>query len=107
MNVAFSQHVCQFSEGKQIGCSTVNVIIFQGTRDGQTRLIKDDGKVEAYQWSVSEMRWVKIGDVVGSSGATQQTSGKVLYEGKVSILPFIMFTQKPIVHAFLVYFGDS
>ncbi|XP_025934491.1 phospholipase A-2-activating protein isoform X2 [Apteryx rowi] len=53
-----------------------------GTRDGQTRLIKDNGKVEAYQWSVSEGRWIKIGDVVGSSGATQQTSGKVLFEGK-------------------------
>lgn len=54
-----------------------------GTRDGQTRLIKDNGKVEAYQWSVSEGRWIKIGDVVGSSGGTQQTSGKVLFEGKV------------------------
>ncbi|XP_057899835.1 phospholipase A-2-activating protein [Melospiza georgiana] len=53
-----------------------------GTRDGQTRLIKDNGKVEAYQWSVSEGRWIKIGDVVGSSGATQQTSGKLLFEGK-------------------------
>ncbi|NXD16823.1 PLAP protein, partial [Nothocercus nigrocapillus] len=53
-----------------------------GIRDGQTRLIKDNGKVEAYQWSVSEGRWIKIGDVVGSSGATQQTSGKVLFEGK-------------------------
>ncbi|XP_054665291.1 phospholipase A-2-activating protein isoform X2 [Grus americana] len=53
-----------------------------GTRDGQTRLIKDNGKVEAYQWSVSEGRWIKIGDVVGSSGATQQTSGKILFEGK-------------------------
>ncbi|XP_049650848.1 phospholipase A-2-activating protein isoform X3 [Accipiter gentilis] len=53
-----------------------------GTRDGQTRLIKDKGKIEAYQWSVSEGRWIKIGDVVGSSGATQQTSGKVLFEGK-------------------------
>uniref|UniRef100_A0A8C8RS36 Phospholipase A-2-activating protein n=1 Tax=Pelusios castaneus TaxID=367368 RepID=A0A8C8RS36_9SAUR len=53
-----------------------------GTREGQTRLIKDNGKVEAYQWSVSEGRWIKIGEVVGSSGATQQTSGRVLYEGK-------------------------
>uniref|UniRef100_A0A8V0XQN2 Phospholipase A-2-activating protein n=1 Tax=Gallus gallus TaxID=9031 RepID=A0A8V0XQN2_CHICK len=53
-----------------------------GMRDGQTRLIKDNGKVEAYQWSVSEGRWIKIGDVVGSSGGTQQTSGKVLFEGK-------------------------
>ncbi|KAF7244575.1 Phospholipase A-2-activating protein [Varanus komodoensis] len=54
----------------------------QGTRDGQTRLIKNGGKVEAYQWSISENRWMKIGDVVGSSGATQQTSGKVLFEGR-------------------------
>ncbi|XP_026569208.1 phospholipase A-2-activating protein isoform X1 [Pseudonaja textilis] len=53
-----------------------------GTRDGQTRLIKDNGKVEAYQWSSSEDKWIKIGDVVGLSGATQQTSGKVLFEGK-------------------------
>ncbi|XP_048360052.1 phospholipase A-2-activating protein [Sphaerodactylus townsendi] len=53
-----------------------------GTRDGQTRLVKIDGKIEAYQWSMNEDRWMKIGDVVGSSGATQQTSGKVLFEGK-------------------------
>ncbi|XP_053150761.1 phospholipase A-2-activating protein isoform X2 [Hemicordylus capensis] len=53
-----------------------------GTKDGQTRLVKNDGKVEAYQWSISDTKWMKIGDVVGSSGATQQTSGKVLFEGK-------------------------
>ncbi|XP_030050029.1 phospholipase A-2-activating protein isoform X1 [Microcaecilia unicolor] len=53
-----------------------------GTREGQTRLVKVEGKVEAYQWSSSDRKWVKIGDVVGSSGATQQTSGKVLFEGK-------------------------
>ncbi|XP_073492039.1 phospholipase A-2-activating protein [Aquarana catesbeiana] len=53
-----------------------------GTKEGQTRLVNENGKVEAYQWSVSEGRWIKIGDVVGSSGATQQTSGKVLFEGK-------------------------
>ncbi|KAK7909706.1 hypothetical protein WMY93_014390 [Mugilogobius chulae] len=51
-----------------------------GNRDGQTRLIKDGEKVEAYQWSVSDDRWVKIGDVVG--GSNQQTSKSVMYEGK-------------------------
>uniref|UniRef100_A0A3B5Q3T0 Phospholipase A2-activating protein n=1 Tax=Xiphophorus maculatus TaxID=8083 RepID=A0A3B5Q3T0_XIPMA len=51
-----------------------------GNRDGQTRLIKDEQKVEAYQWSVSDGRWVKIGDVVG--GSNQQTSKSVVYEGK-------------------------
>lgn len=52
-----------------------------GNRDGQTRLIKDGQKVEAYQWSVGDGRWVKIGDVVG--GSNQQTSKSVTYEGKV------------------------
>uniref|UniRef100_A0A8C4NVB1 Phospholipase A-2-activating protein n=1 Tax=Dicentrarchus labrax TaxID=13489 RepID=A0A8C4NVB1_DICLA len=51
-----------------------------GNRDGQTRLIKDGQKVEAYQWSVSDGRWMKIGDVVG--GSNEQTSKSVMYEGK-------------------------
>lgn len=56
-----------------------------GNRDGQTRLIKDGQQVAAYQWSVSEARWLKIGDVVG--GSNQQSSGSVLYEGKVGPPP--------------------
>ncbi|KAM3857742.1 phospholipase A-2-activating protein [Diretmus argenteus] len=51
-----------------------------GNRDGQTRLIKEGQKVEAYQWSVSDARWVKIGDVV--EGSNQQASKRVMYEGK-------------------------
>uniref|UniRef100_A0A8C5I6L2 Phospholipase A2-activating protein n=1 Tax=Gouania willdenowi TaxID=441366 RepID=A0A8C5I6L2_GOUWI len=51
-----------------------------GNRDGQTRLIKEGQNVEAYQWSVGDARWVKIGDVVG--GSNQQTSKCVMYEGK-------------------------
>ncbi|XP_041041784.1 phospholipase A-2-activating protein isoform X2 [Carcharodon carcharias] len=53
-----------------------------GTREGQTRLIRVGDSVHAYQWSVVDGRWLKIGDVVGSSGGTQKASGKVLYEGK-------------------------
>ncbi|KAI2662386.1 Phospholipase A-2-activating protein [Labeo rohita] len=51
-----------------------------GNRDGQTRLIKEGSNVEAYQWSVSDGRWMKIGDVVG--GSSQQNSKRVMYEGK-------------------------
>ncbi|XP_034020612.1 phospholipase A-2-activating protein [Thalassophryne amazonica] len=51
-----------------------------GNRDGQTRMIKNGQNVEAYQWSVSDDRWVKIGDVV--SGSNQQTSKNVMFEGK-------------------------
>lgn len=52
-----------------------------GNRDGQTRLIKEGSNVEAYQWSMSDSRWVKIGDVVG--GSSKQNSKSVMYEGKV------------------------
>lgn len=51
-----------------------------GNRDGQTRLIKEGSNVEAYQWSMSDGRWLKIGDVVG--GSSQQSSKRVMYEGK-------------------------
>ncbi|KAF7706443.1 phospholipase A-2-activating protein [Silurus meridionalis] len=50
-----------------------------GNRDGQTRLIKEGSNVEAYQWSMNDSRWVKIGDVVGGSS---KNSGTVMYEGK-------------------------
>ncbi|XP_063043618.1 phospholipase A-2-activating protein [Engraulis encrasicolus] len=55
-------------------------LIEPGNRDGQTRLIKEEGHVEAYQWSVAEERWVKIGDVVG--GSSQNRSERTMYEGK-------------------------
>ncbi|XP_053485199.1 phospholipase A-2-activating protein [Ictalurus furcatus] len=51
-----------------------------GNRDGQTRLIKEGGNVEAYQWSMSDSRWMKIGDVVG--GSSKQSSKSIMYEGK-------------------------
>uniref|UniRef100_A0AAR2LHM7 Phospholipase A2-activating protein n=1 Tax=Pygocentrus nattereri TaxID=42514 RepID=A0AAR2LHM7_PYGNA len=51
-----------------------------GNRDGQTRLIKEGTNVEAYQWNMSDGRWLKIGDVVG--GSSKESSKKVMYEGK-------------------------
>ncbi|XP_072173006.1 phospholipase A-2-activating protein-like [Diadema setosum] len=54
-----------------------------GTKEGQTKLIRVGKSVEAYQWSVAEKRWTKIGDVVGTEGDdVTPSSGKVMYEGK-------------------------
>lgn len=54
-----------------------------GKKDGDTTMVRTpNGVVEAYQWSMVEQKWIKIGDVVGSTGATQQTSGKQLHNGK-------------------------
>ena len=54
-----------------------------GNKDGATTMINTGNGVDVYQWDASQAKWVKIGNVVGSSGSTQSTSGKTLYEGKV------------------------
>ncbi|XP_074640387.1 phospholipase A-2-activating protein-like [Tubulanus polymorphus] len=58
------------------------VLTEPGEKDGFVRLVRVDNKAEAHQWNAAESRWIKIGDVTGSSGGSQETSGKVLYEGK-------------------------
>ena len=56
-----------------------------GRRDGQTMMVRQVNCVEAYQWSASESRWIKVGNVVGGSNDSQTTSGhgKTHFEGKV------------------------
>lgn len=49
-----------------------------GTKEGQTKMIKNGDVVEAHQWSASSQQWVKIGEVVGGVGSGQ----KKLFEGK-------------------------
>ena len=57
---------------------------FVGTKDGQTKMVKDaKGKVELYSWEAATSLWKKVGDVVGSSGGSQASSGKTLFEGQV------------------------
>jgi phospholipase A-2-activating protein len=46
-------------------------------------MVRDGEKVELYLWDMAEQKWNKVGDIVGATGGSQQTSGKTLYEGKV------------------------
>ncbi|ORX86908.1 PFU-domain-containing protein [Anaeromyces robustus] len=48
-----------------------------GTKDGQVAMIKNGKDIEAYQWSNSELKWVKVGVVVDTA-----SSKKTLFEGK-------------------------
>ncbi|KAL1841072.1 hypothetical protein VTJ49DRAFT_7456 [Mycothermus thermophilus] len=51
-----------------------------GKKDGQvTTVLEDDGTIGAYQWSLSEQRWVHVGTVVDSTGSSGR---KVQYNGK-------------------------
>ena len=50
-----------------------------GTKEGQTQVIKEaNGRVYAYQWTMQGNTWVKVGEVVDSTG----NSTKVSYNGK-------------------------
>lgn len=63
---------------------TETALLQAGTKDGQTKIIRrGKDKVEIHNWSASQGCWTKIGDVVGSSGGSQQSSGKTLHQGKV------------------------
>jgi len=59
-------------------------LLKEGRKDGDTKMIREGDKVSCHSWSATERKWSKVGDVVGASGATQNTSGKVLHEGKVN-----------------------
>jgi len=51
-------------------------------------MVRQADCVEAYQWTASESRWVKVGNVVGGSKDSQTTSGhgKTHFEGKVQCI---------------------
>ncbi|XP_050305466.1 phospholipase A-2-activating protein [Anthonomus grandis grandis] len=53
-----------------------------GKRNGQMKMIREDGKVIAYTWiqDGDNSHWEKVGDVMG--GTDKDSSGKTTYEGK-------------------------
>uniref|UniRef100_H2YA00 Phospholipase A-2-activating protein n=1 Tax=Ciona savignyi TaxID=51511 RepID=H2YA00_CIOSA len=71
-------------EGNQLGDLAVNdlpgrdALEKEGEKDGQTLMVRHNTVVEAYQWSMAEGKWVKVGDVVGSNA----TGKKTMYQGK-------------------------
>jgi len=55
-----------------------------GTKSGQTKLVRHQGKVEAHQWDDANGKWIKIGDVTGAAGeeGSKRKAGKEIYKGK-------------------------
>ena len=58
------------------------VLLAPGKRDGQTMMVREGEKINCYSWSSSSQQWSAVGEVVGGTGGSASTSGKVLYEGK-------------------------
>lgn len=76
----------QTEQSKELGGVKVNDLpgpesLLQEGTEGQTRLVRQpNGKILCYQWTKGN--WECLGDVMGASGGTKETSGKSLYEGK-------------------------
>ena len=76
----------QTEQSKELGGVKVNDLpgpesLLQEGTEGQTRLVRQpNGKILCYQWTKGD--WECLGDVMGASGGTKDTSGKSLYEGK-------------------------
>jgi phospholipase A-2-activating protein len=56
---------------------SMDVLLAPGNKDGKVVMVNNGGTIEAHQWSAAEMRWIKIGDVVGEAKGQ-----KKLYQGK-------------------------
>ncbi|XP_033729624.1 phospholipase A-2-activating protein-like isoform X3 [Pecten maximus] len=84
VEVASAEVPTQIGEIQKRDLPGPEALLNPGNKDGQTKMVKTGDKVEIYHWEAAQTKWTKIGDVVGSSGGSQKTSGKTLYEGKVS-----------------------
>lgn len=56
-------------------------LLQKGKTNGQTIMVRQpNGAIICYEWT--DHQWEEVGDVVGASGGSQETSGKTLYNGK-------------------------
>lgn len=51
-----------------------------GQKDGQIKIVKEDGTAKAYSWSASEQKWIQIGNVISVAGNSSK-GAKQLYNG--------------------------
>lgn len=85
---SFEEQVAASAVPKQLGDVKLEelpgpeVLLNPGSKDGQQKIIRRGPNAELHQWDSSKQEWTKVGDIVGSSGGTQQSSGKTLFEGK-------------------------
>ncbi|SJX63555.1 related to DOA1-involved in ubiquitin-dependent proteolysis [Sporisorium reilianum f. sp. reilianum] len=68
----------QVGDIKKDNLPGVEALSQPGSKEGQTKMVKNGDVVEAHQWSAASQQWVKIGEVVGGVGSGQ----KKLHEGK-------------------------
>ncbi|WVF71170.1 hypothetical protein IAT40_005968 [Kwoniella sp. CBS 6097] len=68
----------QIGDVKQSDLPGIEALGREGKKDGQVIMIKNNGVVEAYQWSTPTSTWQQIGQVVDAIGQGR----KQLYEGQ-------------------------
>ena len=56
----------------------VEALSMPGNKEGEVKMVKNGGVVEAYQWSNAQVQWIKIGEVVDAVGNNR----KQVFAGK-------------------------
>ena len=70
-----SNQVGDIDKSKLPGVDALNVM---GKKEGEVKMVKHGNAVEAHQWSSSEAKWIKIGEVVDAVGGSR----KQVFDGK-------------------------
>jgi phospholipase A-2-activating protein len=70
-----SNQVGDLDKSKVAGVEALSI---PGTKEGEVKMVRNGGMVEAYQWSRAEGQWMKIGEVVDAVG----NSRKQVFAGK-------------------------
>lgn len=68
----------QFGDIDKTKLKTAEALKEPGSKEGEVKMIRNEDQVEVYQWSVSEGRWQKVGEVVDAIGQDR----KQMYEGR-------------------------
>ncbi len=63
-------------------------LLVPGNKDGQNIIVKNNNVPEVYQWSTSELQWIKIGEAIDAAN-----SGKQTFQGKEYDYVFGKFIQ--------------
>jgi phospholipase A-2-activating protein len=64
-----SNQVGDLDKSKVAGVEALSV---PGMKEGEVKMVKNSGMVEAYQWSHAQHQWVKIGEVVDAVGNSRK-----------------------------------
>lgn len=83
-------------------------LLVPGTKDGQTKVVREGGGAVAYGWSEASRQWEKIGDVVGGGNDPDtMTTGSKSYNGQTYDFVFDVEVEDGLPFKLALNRGDN